>query len=276
MGDKVENLEAKRIEEVPLSAQNANVFIKCMREYDWLKNIIVKGYFQYRYVTEYLDYLELFKFDDNKKTPIKSITFPMLCFCDIPLNQLEDHYKWYGNYAICMEKSWGFNKKLEPLHYVINYSEYVEKYNKIFNDIINDTNSKNESFEFIFSFLFLLKHFKGPQFCKENEQVEEKIFMDEQEWRSIKFFEEDINDIQNFYINVDSDYALKLYNQAIAKLDQNKLEFNVKDIRYIIVNKEEDVIKLIEDINNSDYDSKDKSLLISKINVLDNLREDLM
>ena len=38
----------------------------------------------------------------------------MLCFCDIPLNQLEDHNKWYGNYAICMEKSWAFKKNYNP------------------------------------------------------------------------------------------------------------------------------------------------------------------
>lgn len=158
----MENIEVKDIKEVPLSAQNANVFIKCLKEYDWLKNIIVKGFFQYRYVKEEIDYLKLVTLDNNnKEIPIKNITFPMLCFCDIPLNQLEDHNKWYGNYAICMEKSWGFEKRLQPLHYVINNTDYVKSYNCIFNSIIKDYSTKNEIFEFIFGSLFFLKPFKG-------------------------------------------------------------------------------------------------------------------
>ncbi|MEJ7444936.1 abortive phage resistance protein AbiGi (putative antitoxin) [Staphylococcus hominis] len=273
----MENLEVQNIEKVPLSAQNANVFIKCVKKYDWLKNIIVNGYFQYRYVTEEIDYLGLETTDvNNKNTPIKNITFPMLCFCDIPLNQLEDHNKWYGNYAICMEKSWGFQKKLQPLHYVVNYSDYIKMYQDMFNNVISDPNTNDKTFEFIFSSLFLLKHFRGPQWCEKTQQIENKIFMDEQEWRSIKFFEKDVSTIKNFYVNEESDYALRLYNQALIKLEQNRLDFKVKDIRYIIVNNEEDVINLIEDINNSNYDSGDKNLLISKISVLDNLREDLM
>ena len=51
---------------------------------------------------------------------------------------------------------------------------------------------------------------------------------------------------------------------------------STEDIRYIIVEKEEDVIQLINDINCSNYDDQEKSLLISKISVLNHLREDFM
>ena len=87
--------------------------------------------------------------------------------------------------------------------------------------------------------------------------------MDEQVEKH-KVFEKDVSTIKNFYVNEESDYALRLYNQALIKLEQNRLDFKVKDIRYIIVNNEEDVINLIEDINNSNYDSGDKIYLYQK------------
>ncbi|QFR05849.1 hypothetical protein GA597_02755 [Staphylococcus haemolyticus] len=128
-------------------------------------------------------------------------------------------------------------------------------------------------YEFIFASLFFLKHFKGSQYCEKTDKIEEKIFMDEQEWRSIKLVDEDLDP---FYINENSDSKRNYYNEALTKLSSNKLEFNCDDIRYIIVEKEEDVIQLINDINCSNYDDQEKSLLISKISVLNHLREDFM
>ncbi|MCY1050421.1 hypothetical protein, partial [Mammaliicoccus sciuri] len=58
----MKNFKMQVVREFPLSAQNANVFIKCVKEYDWLKDIIVNGYFQYRYVTEEIGYLNLKEF----------------------------------------------------------------------------------------------------------------------------------------------------------------------------------------------------------------------
>ncbi|NHA43747.1 hypothetical protein C1O31_09805 [Staphylococcus schleiferi] len=277
VGEKMENYKTQEVRETPLSAQNANVFIKCVKEYDWLKDIIVNGYFQYRYVTEEIGYLNLKEYSVNDEgTFIQSITFPMLCFCDIPLNQLNDHNKWYGDYAICMKKSWGIEKKLQPLHYVINTSDYIKMYQNIFNNIISRQNIEDETFEFIFNSLFYLKHFKGQQYCEKTDKLEEKIFMDEQEWRSIKFFDQDIETFENFYINEDSGYKKVIYNDALTKLNDNRLEFKCEDIRYLIVKSEEDVIKLIKDINKSNYNEEEKSILISKISVLDYLREDFM
>lgn len=273
----MKNFKMQVVREFPLSAQNANVFIKCVKEYDWLKDIIVNGYFQYRYVTEEIGYLNLKEFSiSDEGASIQSITFPMLCFCDIPLNQLNDHNKWYGDYAICMKKTWGIDKKLQPLHYVINTSDYIKMYQNMFNNIISNPNVEDETFEFIFNSLFFLKHFEGQQYCEKTEKLEEKIFMDEQEWRSIKTFDKDIETFENFYINEDTGYKKVIYNDALAKLDDNRLEFKCEDVRYLIVKKEEDVIKLIRDINKSNYNEEEKSILISKISILDHLREDFM
>lgn len=270
----MKNLKVQEAKETPLSAQNANVFIKCVKKYNWLKDIIINGYFQYRYVTEEVEYLNIETTDlSGKRIPIEDITFPMLCFCDIPLNQLKDHNKWYGDYAICMKKSWGVNKNLQPLHYVSNTSEYIKMYQEVFNNIVNKPDTDEKVYEFIFASLFFLKHFKGSQYCEKTDKIEEKIFMDEQEWRSIKLVDEDLDP---FYINENSDSKRNYYNEALTKLSSNKLEFNCEDIRYIIVEKEEDVIQLINDINCSNYDDQEKSLLISKISVLNHLREDFM
>ena len=55
----MKNFKVQEAKETPLSAQNANVFIKCVKKYNWLKDIIINGYFQYRYVTEEVEYLNI-------------------------------------------------------------------------------------------------------------------------------------------------------------------------------------------------------------------------
>jgi hypothetical protein len=43
---------------------------------------------------------------------------PMCCFCDIPLELVEDHIKLYGNFAIGMKKEWGERQAICPVIYV--------------------------------------------------------------------------------------------------------------------------------------------------------------
>src|ERR1700761_6509631 len=58
--------------------------------------------------------------------------FPMVCFCDIPLSQLKDHYKEYGQYGIGLTKEWGIRNKLSPILYLpSNESDFLKQLNGV-------------------------------------------------------------------------------------------------------------------------------------------------
>ena len=40
----------------------------------------------------------------------------------------------------------GFQKKLQPLHYVVNYSDYIKMYQDMFNNVISDPNTNDKNF----------------------------------------------------------------------------------------------------------------------------------
>ncbi len=78
------------------SIQNADVFIKCLDKYSYIEDILKDKHFKARYVEEKFDYLDLKMFG----TKLHTLTLPMVCFCDIPLNKLSDHIEWYGDYGM--------------------------------------------------------------------------------------------------------------------------------------------------------------------------------
>ena len=45
------------------------------------------------------------------------IAIPMVSFCDIPLSQISNHTKHYGNYALGLKKEWGIKNKINPVLY---------------------------------------------------------------------------------------------------------------------------------------------------------------
>ena len=58
------------------------------------------------------------------------IGVPMVSFCDIPLSQVKNHSKYYGKYAIGMNKEWGTENSINPVFYLC---EHTAPYNYLFN-----------------------------------------------------------------------------------------------------------------------------------------------
>jgi hypothetical protein len=48
------------------------------------------------------------------------ISYPMVCFCDIPLTRIDAHVKFYGSYGLGLTKQWAMSNKLSPVIYIPN------------------------------------------------------------------------------------------------------------------------------------------------------------
>lgn len=57
--------------------------------------------------------------DFSKQEDINDeFAIPMICFCDIPLDLVENHIKMYGKYSIGLSKEWGVKQGICPVFYV--------------------------------------------------------------------------------------------------------------------------------------------------------------
>lgn len=256
------------------SYQNANVFIKCLEKFKYLTKILDEMKFKARYVDEDIEYIGV---SINQRT-INNITFPMICFCDIPINKLKEHVDWYGGYAICLTKSWGIEKvKLAPVHYLNQNSELTGNISEYINHILSKGREvDNVVLNIAMNQLFWTKPYSGKQYHSTKGEVIDKLFMDEQEWRHIYLPSESSNErnINDFYIDKNQDLKNE-YNEIISYDEKNGLKFEIDDIRYIVVPDAKERDLLIDYIvSKMDIPKKESYKLISKILVLSEIEED--
>ena len=55
----------------------------------------------------------------------KKWAIPMVCFCDIPLSNIAEHTRKYGNYAIGIKKTWAIEQGVTPILYVHDKSSFI-------------------------------------------------------------------------------------------------------------------------------------------------------
>ena len=216
-----------------------------------------------RYCEEDVRYLNLRR--------VKSLAYPMKCFCDINLHKMQSHMKYYGNYGIAFFKDWGINHKLQPVQYMNEKSFLTEQYISSFKASLNDNESVNVEIKNYLSMNILyMKPIIGDQIDTEN-KPRRKYFLDESEWRYI-FDVSNLPDCEQLYVG-NSNNDMKVFNEAL--LDKNQgLEFDIKDIKYIIINTEDEFIKLISNLKTMNLTEDEKYLLVSKILIWEQSRRD--
>lgn len=68
--------------------------------------LILKNGLQPSYCLEDNEWMAL---GDNKH-----VSFPMSCFCEIPLSRISDHTDFYGDFGLGFSKDWGLKKSFKP------------------------------------------------------------------------------------------------------------------------------------------------------------------
>jgi hypothetical protein len=124
--------------------------------------------------------------------------------------------------------------------------------------------------------LFFTKSYKGKMW-RDGELIDNKTFYNEREWR----FVPNISSVESLgtrmLINktIYENESLKLeYNKKIENI---KIKFSPKDIKYIIISKEaerREMIRMIEQIKGDTYSMLDLKELNSKIISVQQIRED--
>lgn len=253
--------------------QSANVLFKFMSKLDYLKEILINKAIYPRYYEETIDYLEI--------KDLKKIAFPMSCFCDIHLNRLIYHMDNYGYYGVGIEKQWGIEQGIQPIHYINKNSELKNEYSKVMNgifDISKEERSQHKVYhDYLLHKLLFMKPIQGSM--KTNEDYKERNFHDEKEWRFIPSFKNVETElpliIDQTQMNAKS---YNIYSKGIKQNIELSIKLDLKYIKHIIVNTQDDRKELIKFIldNNIGKDEKDEEtyILISKIMVFNELRED--
>ncbi|MFU2203808.1 abortive phage resistance protein AbiGI [Streptococcus hyovaginalis] len=277
--------------EVIQSKITANALFNFMREYSYLEKAILNMAICPRYYPEDISYL-------NLKYNSKDLTewyIPMTCFCDIPLHQISYHAegnsillndKGYGKFSIAFHKEFGIRKGIQPIHYLNTSSAQVEELTAALNILINKDSDYSEDSDilmnFIFEYIRMIKPYTGKmkRRDRDNNVIEiKKNFQDEHEWRYIpKLNPRELPLMLIEEEEIRAEEINKIYTDSILQTRDGVLKFDVEDIRYIFVDTLQNRNRLIQFIRGKRkgrrLSSQEKDILISKIMVYDELKED--
>jgi len=207
-----------------------------------------------------------------------NFSFPIVCFCDIPLSQISNHIKHYGNYGIGLSKEWVLRNRLNPIIYLQKQSYLSKKLELVLNSNWESVNALpiKQLLDDRDALIYLLMHIKPYEGMQIRNGNKESIrFYDEREWRYIpdisRLEDEELHLLTEKY----SDEQIKRKNDL---LKEYPLKFEPNDIKYIIIkseNERKDVIKKISEIKSSkSYSFEDIQLLTSKIITVEQINED--
>lgn len=259
--------EPKHKSHIP-SIQTADTLFNFMSERKFLENIIEHKKISARYCKEDLRYL---------KIRFKEIAFPMKCFCDINLHKMKTHLEFYGFYGIAFSKAWGMRMGIQPLQYINPESVLCRNFRLAFkNALTNNDKSSEKLRDYLALQLMFLKPYSGKFKNRVTNKNQRKCFTDECEWR----FVADVSKLGMEEIITESskmsDGVLKLLSNALDGQECASLNFEYKDIKYIIlkdINDYENFLSFITKLKN--VSDNDKYTLVSKIIIWSEIEGDL-
>lgn len=173
---------------------------------------------------------------------------------------IEIHDKYKPNQPVQKDKSM-FNLLLDNYNKIYNQDDF--KHKKEINTLVE---ALKEKISIIYRYV---KPYKGKCFRNGTYLPDEVEFYNEKEWRFVPT-KEQVNKI-GLKDTYDKKYLTELkYKRAInIKCNKLKLKFIHSDVRFIIVNKENEINSLIEHIDTIDFNkSSNKSLQILKTRII--------
>jgi Protein of unknown function (DUF2743). len=225
---------------------------------------------------------------EDKFQQFAEIAIPMVCFCDLRLSQIKYHVEKFGPYAIGLNIDWGIKYGLNPLMYVAPESNPI----KIFRDSLSDSlryllrehNGNSSEAERLYQIgdhiMYLIRYLKpysGKMWDGQGFNGKEIKFYDEREWRYIPDYYEMKKCSVKPYLNK-GEYMNDVQKQECSRqlVERFRLGFALEDIRYIIVEKEDEIQEMIDDIGKIKRDKPDREQkrLLTKLISIESLQQD--
>lgn len=227
---------------MPISAETLFHFTGSI---DNLVNILTHE-FRPKYCFE--DYAGLLPVMVSKETSQMGV--PMNCFCDLPLSDVRKHLEYYGNYGIGLSKEWGIESGLNPVVYLSPESllaRYIQEMGvALVMDVartgnLQQTGDERDGFNSFLDMMAFMKPYEGPMPSHTRHAGKMRRFYDEREWRHVHILPPEAIYRLGGAPSVEE---VELANQAVV--DKSTLPFEPKDIRYIIVAKEDEIGSMID------------------------------
>lgn len=234
------------------------------------------------------------------------IGLPMVCFCDIPLTRTEEFTKRYGRHAIALSKEWAARKGINPILYAVDEEiiislRFYRSYEQMLRQQVvqaggnphslsvnlNDPQSVNNIVPFINHNNAYAANRKLFGYLKRYEsewQGKPLVNYVENEWRFVVGESEQTPWFWNRedYMTWRGDVNGPKPTPGEA-LQTHRLTFEPADITHIILEKEDQVARMIDFIDSSrftrvggsaDVTAADKKVLISRIISLERVAKD--
>ncbi|MBI1910369.1 MAG: hypothetical protein HYS21_00020 [Deltaproteobacteria bacterium] len=203
------------------------------------------------------------------------IAVPMVCFCDIPLSKIKNHLSTYGYYGIGMSKEWAKKVKLNPVLYLRSGSD-LEKYLKILLiDLVKKDKMEKEigaALKAATNLLGYIKLYEGD-FLRNDTVIKNVKFYNEREWRYVP---EMPGEELPFLLREEFENPVTRAQENV-KLQSTKLSFEPKDIKYVIVKEEKEILAMmraLQQIKSKKYDKDTVELLTSRIITSEQITKD--
>ncbi|CAC9975374.1 abortive infection system antitoxin AbiGi family protein [Flavobacterium panici] len=201
---------------------------------------------------------------------------PMVSFCDIPLSQIKDHIGKYGAYGIGLTKEWAQKNKLNPVLYLQANSYLSKSIYDTYMDILPKQVEWDKITTSQKNLLNILRHVKNYEadLSRGGEVIKNYRFSDEREWRYTPSYE----DCMQMAIDP------RVYKSEEQKINTNKrlenlrLEFEPNDIKYIIIERENEISEFVEILKKSKgnkYSYNDVERLMTRIITSEQIKTDL-
>jgi hypothetical protein len=233
---------------------STNSIIHYTNSLDNLIGILQEG-FRIKYCSERLNL---------GKSRYSSAAHPMISFCDIPLSASIQHFEAYGKYGIGLSKKWAFEIGINPVLYIDENSLFAENLYELIKERRNEkTNLTLKQKKEILHIKSYAKNYSGS-FTRKNKIYKNYKFYDEREWRIVP----DNNILGAALFSISSKAYKSNKEKYNSRISNIRLEFDAKDISYIIVERTDeipDIIKIVRDCFGKRCTSEQLDILFSKI-----------
>jgi len=267
---------------------------------DTLKKILLSSKFYPSYSEEHFEQIVPKIFESHSVLYV-----PFASFCDLTIIQLardSKHTKYYDKYGIGLKKKWGNENEISPVTYVHKKSPPANQiftlYNltdkpqkeksKVGNPNKEDSRADNvnDDLNKLLEDFLLIKHHMTDSFkylkpysghwLKKKKSRRQIIYYNEREWR----FSPPMDDFQVvthsdlIKIAKENNNTLKQELKGMNKSlwNYSAVKFNPDDIKYIIVNKEKEVMQLAKWIRR--FKSSFQNILIPKLISFEKIQSD--